>query len=200
MFLDDSDPDMILFLVEVDFSKLKLSNFCVKLTGLEDKCWILALHLGLNRSQPPSFPLSTTRFNLQEMNQLLGDEKLSEKAKEFKQLFENFQKSQPGSMLAAQTSFFPPAAMTIPPQSSFLPMAIPSQLGSFLSSQSQLSLSEPNSEQKLSQSEKPCEHCSIELQKIEERLTKKIDDLHKIQNEKLDKITALLANSELNKT
>ena len=155
---------------------------------------------GLDRSQTPSFPLSTTRFNLQEMNQLLGDEKLSEKAKEFKQLFENFQKSHPGSMLAAQTSFFPPAAMTISPQSSFLPMAIPSQLGSFLSSQSQLSLSEPNSEQKLSQSEKTCEHCSTELQKIEERLTKKIDDLHKIQNEKLDKIMGLLVNSELNKT
>ena len=151
---------MILFLLQIDFSKLNFSNFSVKLTGLEEKCWILALHLGLDRTQTPSFP-PPTRFNLQEMNQLLGEEKLSDKAKEFKHLFENFQKSQPGSMLAAQSSFFLPAATPFPAQSTsdqsfHLPMTIPPQLESFMQSQNQLSSSErkSNSELNIPQSEK----------------------------------------------
>ena len=92
---------MILFLIDANLEKLELTSFSVKLTGLASQCWILALHLGLiERTPAHQFP---SRFNLQSMNQMLeasgakGDLRLSDKAKEFKQLFETFQKSQSGS-------------------------------------------------------------------------------------------------------
>jgi len=193
---DDSDPDMILFLLEIDFSRLKLwSNFVVKLTGLAtDQCWVLALHLGLEKSTTTnSIP---TRFNLQEMNRILeggsGDAKLSDKAREFKQLFETFQKTQPASLIGP---FFSP------------PIVGPHLESLMTSNQSKLIMSEITNQSVTAEtsSESPltkqsCDSCVTELKLIEERLTKKIEDFQKVQNEKLDRILFLLESSTLNKS
>jgi hypothetical protein len=182
---DDSDPDMILFLLKIDFSKSKLSsNFVIKLTGLAtDQCWILALHLGLEKSTTTnSIP---RRFNLQEMNQILeggsGDAKLSDKAREFKQLFETFQKTQPALLIGAQSPFFSPPLV-----------------GPHLESLMTSNQSETSSESPLTK--RSCDNCVTELKLIEERLTKKIEDFQKVQNEKLDRILLLLESSTLNKS
>jgi hypothetical protein len=190
---------MILFHIDIDFSKSKLtSSFVLKLTGLTtDQCWVLALHLGLEKSTTKnSMP---TRFNLQEMNRMLdsgsGDAKLSDKAREFKQLFENFQKSQPSSLIAAQSSYFSP-------------VLVGPHLGSFIAAnQSKFIQSEMTNQPVASAiaaeslpTQGACVSCSKELQMIEERLMKKIEDIQKVQNEKLDRILFLLEGSTLNKS
>ena len=206
---DDSDPNMILFLIDANLEKLELTSFSVKLTGLASQCWILALHLGLNERTPAhQFP---SRFNLQSMNQMLeasgakGDLRLSDKAKEFKQLFETFQKSQSGSALAVQGSLSP--AMLMAAQGSFPPAMMTSAphialMADLYHQKESSNVNGPKQSETLS-SEEPsicCKKCAEELKNFEERITKKMDDFQKIQSDKLDKILVLLDKSDLNKS
>ena len=190
---------MILFLVEIDFSKSKISSsFVVKLTGLAtDQCWILALHLGLEKSTTSN--TMPTRFNLQEMNRMLesgsGDAKLSDKAREFKQLFENFQKTQPASLIAAQSPFFLPR-LAGPHLGSLMAAAQSKFIQPEMTNQSVTAVTATESPP----TQQTCASCVTELQLVEERLTKKIEDFQKVQNEKLDRILFLLESSTLNKS
>ena len=189
---------MILFTIDADVRRTNLSSFRIKLTGLAEACWVLALHLGLDH-RPAS--AAFTRFNLQQMNQMLlsssgggdADTKLSDKARDFKQLFESFQKSPSGLALAAPPMFSP--ALAAPPM--FSPASLMSSaptLGSLLAQQSKTDHRQEPSR------ELCCSNCCKDLQALEERLSKKLDDHQKAQNEKLDKIIALLEICLINKS
>jgi len=44
-YVDDSDDEIVLYKIEIDFTKHRLKKFKTKLTSLGDRCWILGLHL-----------------------------------------------------------------------------------------------------------------------------------------------------------
>ena len=187
---------MILFTIDADLRRTNLSSFRIKLTGLAEACWVLALHLGLDL-RPAS--AAFTRFNLQQMNQMLlsssaggdADTKLSDKARDFKQLFESFQKSPSGLALAAPAMFSPASLMSSAPS-----------LGSLLAQQN---ITDQMREASVCHRQEPsrelcCSNCCKDLQALEERLSKKLDDHQKAQNEKLDKIISLLEICLINKS
>ena len=184
---------MILFLIDLDSSKLNLSSFSLNLTGVKDTCWILALHMSLEKSSLK--PVS--RFNLQELNQLLGDDadsKLSDKARDFKQLFQAFQGTQaslpPPTLSAVQTSF-------IMSQAGGLPQGLPEFATQHLAGVNpSMTLVNSSSEKKMCTN---CSDCAKSIKKMEEKLMNKIDECQRIQNEKLDKILLLLEKQDKNK-
>ena len=186
---------MILFTIDADLRRTNLSSFRIKLTGLAEACWVLALHLGLDH-RPAS--AAFTRFNLQQMNQMLlssaggdADTKLSDKARDFKQLFESFQKSPSALGMAAPAMFSPASLMSSAPT-----------LGSLLAHQN---ITDQMRKASVGHRQEParelcCSSCCKDLQALEERLLKKLDDHQKAQNEKLDKIISLLEICLINKS
>ena len=137
-----------------------------------------------------------SRFNLQELNQLLGDDaesKLSDKARDFKQLFQAFQGTQaslpPQTLSALQTSF-------LMSQAGGLPQGLPALAMQHLAGVNQSTLVNSSSEKKTCTN---CSDCARCIEKMEEKLMNKIDECQRIQYEKLDKILLLLEKQDKNK-
>jgi len=94
-----------------------------------------------------------------------GDSNLSNKAKEFKQIFENFQKSPRIASLSQQELLL---------QHQIVPDFNPAMLQNFVQA-------------------KKCDcDCSEQLKQMEKKLMDKIENNNKIQNEKLDKVLTML--------
>ena len=98
--LDDSDPDMIMFKIDIFLEKPCHNTLKLHLTGVDDDCWLLGVYVFLSDSTTKDLALTSnkpmgignqTRFNIEEMNSLLKTTELSDKAQSFKTLFETFQ-------------------------------------------------------------------------------------------------------------
>ena len=97
--LDDSDPEMVMFMIDITLEKPCHEPLKLNLTGIEEKCWLLAVFVFVSgdeikrSSNFPEIPGVTTqsRFDLEEMNALLKSTELSDNAQSFKTLFETFQ-------------------------------------------------------------------------------------------------------------
>merc|ERR1711976_767403 len=109
------------------------------------------------------------RFNLQNLDSMLKKDniELSDKAKEFKQLFENFQKSAPPTMQILGNG----GLSNLPPNLDLKQF----QQGSSL----------PKSN---------CD-CETKIKELETRIFTKLEEMEKKQNEKLDLIINLLNSS-----
>jgi len=119
-------------------------------------------------SQQPN--ILEPRFNLQNLDSMLKKDniELSDKAKEFKQLFENFQKSAPPTMQILGN-------------------------GGLSNLPSNLDLKQLQQGSNLSKSN--CDFCETKIKDLETRIFTKLEDMEKKQNEKLDLIINLLNNS-----
>lgn len=100
--IDDSDPDMNIYLIDIHLEKPCSSNVKVYLTGVDQNCWLLGVFVFLSDTSIESTLRNVdgtlgienkSRFDLEEMNSLLKTTDLSDKAQSFKTLFETFQKS-----------------------------------------------------------------------------------------------------------
>ena len=98
--LDDSDPEMIMFKLDIFLEKPCDNTLKLHLTGVDEDCWLLGVYVFLSDSTTKDLASSSkrlmgignqTRFNLEEMNSLLKTTELSDKAQSFKTLFETFQ-------------------------------------------------------------------------------------------------------------
>ena len=98
--LDDSDPEMIMFKIDISLEKPCSDSLKLNLTGVDENCWLLGVFVflseGSEREALPNFYEfagmgKQSRFDLEEMNALLKSTELSDKAQNFKTLFETFQ-------------------------------------------------------------------------------------------------------------
>merc|ERR1712062_27706 len=88
---EESDDDFKVYINDVEIEGSGHNQITIKLIGVQDTCWILSLIIVSKTSM-----LKNDRFNLSAMNSMLDqDIQLSDKAKDFKQLFETFQQSKP---------------------------------------------------------------------------------------------------------
>jgi len=99
--VDGTDPDMMLFKIDVLLDKSTANNVRLQLTGTRDNFWLLKIFVFMSdTTKDSSMHLtaktmgSSSRFNIEEMNEMLKSAELSDKAQNFKGLFETFQKSQ----------------------------------------------------------------------------------------------------------
>lgn len=83
---EDSDDDFKVYTIQNQLEKSKTSQLNLKLTGIQDSCWILNLVV----ITMPTEKIASDRFNLTSLNPDLA---LSDNAKDFKKLFETFQKT-----------------------------------------------------------------------------------------------------------
>ena len=170
-FVDDSDDEFQVYRVDEPMKNITIQNLLLKFqTKLQTSCWILKIILVIEDHEPNNIQ---KRFDIQSLDAMLNKDnvELSDKAKEFKQLFENFQKTTPPSLM-----------LGIPPNISNTNMAIAQSL---LSSNSNL-------ESKTLDSNNQCDRCCIKMLELEKRLNSKLEDMDRRQNEKLDQILTLL--------
>jgi hypothetical protein len=100
VLLEDSDPDLCAFSVAVEASEYSLSACQLKLTGLADGCWVLAVRIAYAESD--GFKSEGSRFAADQLSARLGDVMLSEKAQGFKTLFDTFQASLPKGLVSPE--------------------------------------------------------------------------------------------------
>ena len=231
--LDDSDPDMIMFKMDIILEKPCSTSIKVHLTGIDENCWLLGAYIFLldNKIGSTTSNLNgflgiskQTRFDLEEMNSLLKTSELSDKAQSFKSLFETFQKTGPyavsnqslnsdkfssgncdSSNMSSDISSTLSSASSetilqdviqkavinggIPPPDK---MNIIKDL--YLSSKSVSSSGDFNREHKC------CEQQSVisqELKDLEAKVFKRIEEMEKRQEEKLNQILDILSKSTL---
>ena len=100
--LEESDSDMKVYSVCVEIPFPPLSECSLKLTGVSRSCWILSVVISYSSQRS----LDNKSFDVERVNSLLDNARLSDKAAEFKKLFETFQatKPQPPPSLAAAAS------------------------------------------------------------------------------------------------
>lgn len=204
----DSDEDIKMFETCIDLSDLRLDSCDLKLTGLKDSCWIMALIIGLSTSDPKHLSGSKQSFDIQEMNEKLNDTELSDRARNFKKLFESFQSPQPSdvglsqnlSLLAGLSGMSNlPSASSL---SLLMQQAPPSDKSQILSEFSNMP-SNANTEKTFCES---CSNCGnsglldLKLQDMEKRIITRIEKVERTQNEKLDKILNLLQKGETSKS
>jgi hypothetical protein len=148
MIEDASDEDMKVFAVRIILSDDKALPSCsMKLTGINnDSFWILSLQVKTKKCLQETKDVQK-RFDFNAVQSLLGDAELTDKAKDFKMLFENFQATKPPSLDNFQQSSAGANLLSV---------------------------------------------LDRRLRDVETRLHDRITEIEKRQNEKLDKIIALL--------
>ena len=87
--LEESDSDMKVYSISVEITR-PLNECSLKLTGVSQSCWILGIIVSYSTKSPEMIQES---FNVENVNSLLDNSQLSDKAAEFKKLFETFQAS-----------------------------------------------------------------------------------------------------------
>ena len=88
---EESDDDFKVYINDVEIEGSGHNQITIKLIGVQDTCWILSTIIVTKMSM-----LKNDRFNISAMNSMLDqDIQLSDKAKDFKKLFETFQQSKP---------------------------------------------------------------------------------------------------------
>ena len=88
---EESDDDFKVYINDVEIEGSGHNQITIKLIGVQDTCWILSMIIVSKMSM-----LRNDRFNISAMNSMLDqDIQLSDKAKDFKKLFETFQQSKP---------------------------------------------------------------------------------------------------------
>ena len=170
-FSEDSDDEFQVFSINESIEEFNLKKMLLKFTNVQNSCWILKFVIvtkSMGISQPS---LLEPRFNLHNLDSMLKKEniELSDKAKEFKQLFENFQKSAPPTMQILGNG----GLTNLPPS-----LDLKQLQGS-----------------NLPKSEANCDFCQTKIKELETRIFTKLEDMEKKQNEKLDLIINLLSNS-----
>lgn len=146
---EDSDDDFKVFLFNDLIQDPKHSQITLKLTGIQDSCWLLNMIIVTSQSS-----FNPDRFDL---SNLSPDLLLSDKAKDFKKLFETFQKTKPPSLIPTQ--------------------ADPEILKSMMSMRSQIP------EHKNS---KGCDECLAKLDSLEKKILDRLDQQDAKLNHILD--------------
>ena len=159
---EESDDDFKVYINDVEIEDSVHSQITIKLIGVQNACWILSLII----VSKPSM-LKNDRFNLSAMNSMLDqDIQLSDKAKDFKKLFETFQQSKPPGLdpMALMNQELDPMQLM-----KSIPMAPP-----------------PTNHD--------CQSCTEQIQSLEKRIMNRLDTMERNQNAKLDQILTLLNN------
>jgi hypothetical protein len=178
LVIDDSDEELIVFLKD---GQLSHTSVTLKLTGVQDRCWILGLNVVTRPAEANSVPEG--RFDLSKMNSMLNgqDVELSDKAQDFKKLFETFQKSKPPSMMPMMMG-------------SIGTMPTPEMLSAMMAS----SVPSPKTMTPIKQPARSCgncDNCSKQIMALEQRLNQRLNQLEQNQNDKLDQIISLLTQN-----
>ncbi len=160
-FSDDSDEELVVFSIQGSLKSLSSTNkVSLKLTGVQESCWILGIEVSIVPLKP-----NCDRFNLSKLNSVLDEGgELSDKAKDFKMLFETFQKSKPPSMMMAMQK----------------PTLNNTEIFQSMTKTVEQSKPEVDIDQ--------CQHCGKRFDALERR----IQELEARQNEKLDRILSLM--------
>ena len=108
-----SDEEMIIFSISIDLSEKSVSSCYLKVIGLGAASSFWTLSFQVKMSPDPMEPLPSKRFDMDAVQALLGNTELSEKAKDFQKLFENFQTTAPTPLLPAM-----PLPVSVPNSSS----------------------------------------------------------------------------------
>ncbi len=87
--LEDSEPDMEMWLADMDVKGLELKSVELRFPSPPDSIWVMSFQVGLD--EETSLPSSSGKFNLNRLDSMLGGSELSDKAKDFKKLFTDFQ-------------------------------------------------------------------------------------------------------------
>ena len=161
---EESDDDFKVFTINETLSENLQNRILLKFPGIENSCWILSLNV-VFRVVKPSFD----RFDLQNLDPNLP---LSDKAKDFKKLFETFQKTKSPSLM-------------IPPSSDLMMAKLdPESIKSMISAQAL-----PNKNQK---TDHECDKCIQRIDRFEKEIRQRLD----AQDAKLDEILSLLKKQE----
>ena len=229
--LDDSDPDMIMFKNDIILDRPCDTSIKLYLTGIEESCWLLGVFVFMSEKEsiPPNIngllnQGKQTRFDLEQMNSLLKETKLSGKAQSFKNLFETFQKtgpySTPNGLLnldkmnmgdTVNSSLMSDISSTLSANSSEAKLTsalyddvINKQLNSDKFSVLNKQYFATNSMNDLRSGDCKCNHKCCEkqtiifketLEQIESNVLEKISELEKKQDEKFNQILDILSKS-----
>ena len=156
--IDEEEEDMIMFAVHVTNVNLKRGGF--KMSGFKgDNMWIMDITLGVKKDQTSQ--KGDVRFDINHLNSMLDQSHLSEKAQNFKKLFDQFQQSQPSGFLSQTPMMHSSLMSDLSPVVEMLKTALLS-----------------------------------EIQAVEKRLSDRMEEAIKVQNEKLDTIIGLLSKRE----
>ncbi len=178
-----SDEEMKMYLVEGDVGG-DVDACTLRLAGITTSCWIMALRVGLVQKTKNG---SGDRFNLKQ----LEDMELSDRAKDFKKLFESMQQ-RPAATIAAPPPNLASALLSNPALSAFGNASSQSPIAALTSALNQANVSQ----EKITSESKSAAVTEDQVRRMiseaEARLSKQIEDARKEQAEKLDKMLALL--------
>ncbi len=95
---DDGSPDLEVWRIDVDVRGLGLSSVELRFPGAPDESWVVSLAVGTaaaeeeeGKANLPAPPGSSGLFNMSRLDAMLGGVDLSERARDFKKLFSDFQ-------------------------------------------------------------------------------------------------------------
>jgi len=188
---EDSDDDFKVYTIQNQLEKSKTSQLNLKLTGIQDSCWILNLVV----ITMPTEKIASDRFNLTGLNPDLA---LSDNAKDFKKLFETFQKTnspsshsmmdmmmlQPPNPEMLQMSQNPPNSEMMMQMLKLKSSADSEMLKSIMPNAYNIMPNAPNN----SGDQNSCDKCFNRLESLEKLVIARLDQ----QDAKLDEILKLV--------
>lgn len=92
---DASDVDMSVFLTKIHLGKSSLQRCTLKCVGIQTSIWVLSFQVRWSSEDAVHL---TQRFDMSKVDSLLAGAELTDKAKEFKKLFDTFQSTKPPSL------------------------------------------------------------------------------------------------------
>ena len=191
--LEGIDEDMKVYTVEENLAALSLCSLSVRLIGVSESCWIVSCQIGLLERRSGTASPGTDRFNLKQLDGV----ELSAKAKELRKLMETM-RPQEEHNLGAVSALLPLISASFSRHSSGQEQESFSNVHKITSRGSNVA-SNPTtieSNQPLSTSSSCTVGSGAEvmnaLSSLEERILRRIEEVRKGQDEKMDRIIAFL--------
>ncbi len=165
--VEDSEPGFEMLRIHADLDEFAdLASVALRFPGARDECWVMYLAVALKEASTPD--ASSQTFNLSRLDTMLGGADLSDKARDFKKLFSDFQQR-------------------APPQVSMAAMPPPSLMLAAAAAASNFSTTQRQSER--------TDDAAVtkrDLLALEKKLCQRLDEQAKRQEDKIDRIISLL--------